>query len=299
MDPYRKKSVIGKVLAKSKDVEEYKNYKFVQSLRKVSGFPDLDIPLKAEYHFRHSGNAGDLIYSLPTMFALAKGKPIHLHLSLGMRGHYGKKPHPLGNLMLNEKMVAMLQPLLLAQKDFATVDILKDQHFDYNLDLIREYPFPLNRGNIARWYFYIFAVNYDLGKAWLQVAPDTSMKDHIVIARSQRYRQPLIDYSFLRKYKKVAFVGVPQELEDMRRMLPDIEYRPVENFLELAQVIAGSRLFIGNQSFPFAIAEALKTKRMLEVYHQSPNVSVEGINGYDFCFQPQFEKLVDRVMGEG
>ena len=288
--------MIGKALAKTKDVEEYKNYKFVQSLRKLTVFPDLNVPLKEEYHFRHSGNSGDLIYSIPTMYALANGKPIHLHLNLGMRGHYGKKPHPLGNLMLNEKMVAMLQPLLLSQKNFATCDIFKDQPLDYNLDLIREYPFPLNRGNIARWYFYIFAVNSDLGRSWLQVQPDLSMKDHIVIARSQRYLQPLIDYSFLTKFKKLAFVGVPQELEDMRRMLPHIEYRPVENFLELAQVIAGSRLFIGNQSFPFAIAEALKVKRMLEVYHQSPNVSVEGINGYDFCFQPQFEKLVSRIL---
>lgn len=290
--------MIGKVVAKSKDVEEYKNYKFVQALRKVAASPDLDLPPKDAYHFRHSGNSGDLIYSLPTMYALANGRPIHLHLNLGMRGHYGKKPHPLGNLMLNEKMVAMLQPLLLAQKDFVTVDILKDQPVDYNLDLIREYPFPLNRGNIARWYFYIFAVNYDLGKPWLHVHPDQSMKDHIVIARSQRYRQPLIDYSFLRKYKKIAFVGVPQEFDDMRQMLPDIEYRPVEDFLQLAQVIAGSKLFIGNQSFPFSIAEALKAKRMLEVYHQSPNVSVEGTDGYDFCFQPQFEKLVARVIGE-
>ena len=290
--------MIGKVLAKSKDVEEYKNYKFVQSLRKVSGFPDLELHSKEAYHFRHSGNSGDLIYSIPTMYALAGGKPIHLHLNLGMRGHYGKKPHPLGNLMLNEKMVAMLQPLLLAQKDFATVDVLKDQTVDYNLDLIREYPFPLNRGNIARWYFYIFAVNYDLGKAWLKVQPDTSMTDYIVVARSQRYRQPLIDYSFLQQYKKIAFVGVPQELEDMRLMLPGIEYRPVENFLELARVIAGSKLFIGNQSFPFSIAEALKTKRILEVYHQSPNVNVEGADGYDFCFQLQFEKLVARALGD-
>ena len=298
MDPYRKKSVIGKVIAKSKDVEEYKNYKFVQSVRRLTQFPNLAVPDKEAYHFKHSGNSGDLIYSIPTMYALAKGKPIHLHLNLGMRGHYGKKPHPLGNLMLNEKMVAMLQPLLMAQKDFASCTVYSQQEIDYDLDLIRSYPFPLNRGNISRWYFYIFAVNADLGKAWLQVRPDQSMSDYIVIARSQRYRQPLIDYSFLKKYRKIAFVGVPQEFKDMQEMLPSIEYRPVEDFLELARVIAGSKLFIGNQSFPFSIAEALKTKRMLEVYHQSPNVNVEGANGYDFCFQPQFEKLVSQLLGE-
>ncbi len=66
----------------------------------------------------------------------------------------------------------------------------------------------------------------------------------------------------------------------------------VSDFLQLAQLIAGSRLFIGNQSLPFAIAEALKVNRLLEVYYKAPNVAVSGRNGYDFCFQQQFEYLV-------
>jgi ADP-heptose:LPS heptosyltransferase len=91
------------------------------------------------------------------------------------------------------------------------------------------------------------------------------------------------------------FVGVEAEYAEMRQQLPKLEYRPVQHFLELAQVIAGSRLFIGNQSFPFAIAEGLKVKRLLEIYHLSPNVNVEGPLGYDFCFQPQFERLVEKL----
>jgi hypothetical protein len=57
-------------------------------------------------------------------------------------------------------------------------------------------------------------------------------------------------------------------------------------------VIAGGRFFIGNQSFPFSIAESLKVKRLLEVYYLAPNVTVYGNKGFDFCAQPQFEKLV-------
>ncbi|MEK7224455.1 MAG: hypothetical protein AAB221_02085, partial [Bacteroidota bacterium] len=61
------------------------------------------------------------------------------------------------------------------------------------------------------------------------------------------------------------------------------------------QVIAGCKFFIGNQSFPFALAEALKVKRALELCFECPNVIPEGENAYDFVYQPQFEKIVRQL----
>jgi ADP-heptose:LPS heptosyltransferase len=78
----------------------------------------------------------------------------------------------------------------------------------------------------------------------------------------------------------------------MKKKIPHLIYRPVRDFLEMASVIAGAKLFIGNQSFPFSLAEALKANRLLEVYFECPNVTVYGENGFDFSFQPQFEKLI-------
>jgi hypothetical protein len=66
----------------------------------------------------------------------------------------------------------------------------------------------------------------------------------------------------------------------------------VSNFLELARVIAGCKFFIGNQSFPFAVAEGLKVPRALELCFECPNVIPEGPQAYDFLYQPQFEKIV-------
>ncbi len=296
MEPFRKRSFVSKLGLKAKSSEAYKNYKFQLAVSRLSEHTRFDIPHKDTYHFKHSGNAGDIIYSLPATYALAAGSAIHYHLAPNAPGHYGKNPHPLGGVMLNETMIGMLQPLLLAQQQIRSCPIYQPgDAIDFDLDLIRRYPFPLSRGNIARWYFYIFAINADLGKPWLQAAPDAGVAEHIVIARSQRYRAPNINYGFLKKFDKLLFVGVEAEWKEMKQMLPQIEYRPVADFLELAQVIAGSRLFIGNQSFPFSIAEGLKVKRLLEVYHLSPNVSVEGVNGFDFCFQPQFEHLVQKL----
>lgn len=295
----KKLSFIEKFVLRQKDYEQYKNYKYELRLSKMNLFTAFDFPVKPDYHFKHSGNAGDIIYSLPAAYAIAKNANIHYHLSLGVKGVYGKSPHPLGNVMMNEKMADMLNPLLTAQPRISSCTVHQaTDDIDVDLDLIRSHPITMGAGSIARWYFYVFAVNADLGKPWLFVQPDASVQGQIVIARSQRYREPGIDYSFLKRYKNLLFVGVEQEWKEMRRMLPQIEHRPVNNFLELAQVISGSKLFIGNQSFPFSIAEGLKVKRLLEVYWRAPNVIPEGSNGFDFYFQPQFEKLVESLATE-
>lgn len=293
----KKLGLVKRLLLKNKDKEQYRNYKFMLALQKAPhlDLQDIDRP---DIHFKHSGNIGDIIYSLPAVFALAKGRNIHLHLHINQKANYGKMRHPLGDVMMTEKMAAMICPLLLAQPSFKTCDVFTDQPIDYDLDIFRAYPFDYKMGHIVRWYFSVFAVTADLTKPWLKAAPDASLNDAIIVARSHRYRMPAIDYSFLNRYPRVVFVGLEEEFRDMKKTILKLEYKPVKDFFELASIIAGGKFFVGNQSFPFAVAEGLKVKRVLEVFYQSPNVIVEGENAYDFCYQPQFEKIVDRMYNE-
>lgn len=277
------------------------NDRFNKKLSLVKKTANLNVIEKDRYSFKHSGNAGDIIYALPAIYALGKDMPIDLYLHLNQPASYSKAfNHPLGSVMLNESMFERLLPLLLSQPRIGSCQVYGLSHsIDYDFDIIRDYPFPLSYGNICRWYFLTFAVNADLGRPWLHVQGRAEVNGYVVIARSQRYRALNIDYSFLAKYDNILFVGLPEEFADMRLMLPKIEYQPINNFLELAEIIAGCKFFIGNQSFPFSIAEALKVKRLLEVYFLAPNVCVEGGNGFDFCYQPQFEKLVEQIYHSG
>lgn len=274
---------------------EKKSQKFIERSNALRiDFPPED---KGTYSFMHSGNAGDIIYALPTIYALADRAEANLYLNLDRPIEYSKirGGHPLGNVLLNHTMFSMLRPLLLSQPQITRCEAYDGQNVDYNLDIFRESPFSLSAGNIARWYFLHFGINADLGKPWLQVEPNPAVSDYIVIARSLGYHSPGIDHSFLKKYGKLLFVGLPEEFDAMKQRVPNLEYHPVSDFLELARIIAGCRFFIGNQSFPFSIAEALKVRRVLEVCYLCPNVIVEGSNGYDFCFQPQFEKIIERL----
>lgn len=138
----------------------------------------------------------------------------------------------------------------------------------------------------------MYPVAYDLNKTWIEAPKENNLSESIVIARSARYNAPCVSYAFLSRYPNVYFVGVEEEYKVMQKQISHLRYLPVKNFLELAGYIAGAKLFIGNQSFPFSLAEAMKVNRLLEMFYEVPNVNVYGTNGFDFCFQPQFEYLV-------
>jgi len=253
-----------------------------------------------EINFSHSGHTGDVIYGMPAMYALAKGRKINLYLRLNQPAtDFTKKMrHPNGNVMLTEKSVELFRPLLSKQPGIHHFGALKDEVVHYDLSLFKAFPFDYRMGSITRYFFLTYGIAGDLWNPWLHVTPNQSFNDAVVVARSSRYRTPKIDYGFLKKYPRVIFVGLPDEFADMQPHIPQMQYQPVNDFLELAEIIAGSRLFIGNQSFPFALAEALKVKRVLEVFYQCPNVMAEGPNGYQFCYQPQFEKIVSDILEE-
>ncbi len=281
------------------DVKQ-KEKRFIDTLRHVPDiFRNEPSPESTEVNFRHSGHAGDLVHAIPAMLALAKGRKINLYLHLNQpAGKYtGNITHPNGPVMFTSKTVELFAPLILSQPQFLTCEAYTDQNIHYDLSEFRQFPFDLRMGSNSRWYLQTFATTCDLGKPWLEVTPDNSYKNAIIVARSSRYRTPLVRYDFLSRYPRVVFVGLPEEYENMREQIPNMEYRPVKNFLELAQTIAGGKLYISNQSLPAAIAEGLKVKRVIELSYLVPTTVVEGPDAYDVVYQPQFERIVANLLG--
>lgn len=310
---FKKRSPLSKLWLKFSDRPKYKTYKWEyqnykateytnfllgsERLTNINAIKNLTDVTK-QLNVSHSGNAGDIIYALPTLKRIYEvtGVRINMYFILGKPLKLSNQlTHPLGNVMLNEAMANMLTPLITQQPYINHCEIYKDQKIHIDLDYFRAGLIRQDRGNIARWCSYITGVSPQLWKSWITVTPLTGFKDAIVIARSSRYRNKVIDYSFLKKYPVLKFVGVKDEFEDMKRTLPNLEWIEVDDFLELAKIIAGCKLFIGNQSFPYAIAEGLKAPRVLEICFDVINVVPEGENGYDFLFQDHFENLVEEL----
>jgi hypothetical protein len=316
MDHSFKPNSLKKTWWKFTDKKKYKLYKLQyaqhDTVDKLKNFasgsklltPDKILEIferKKELNFTHSGNAGDVMYALPVIKQLSEMTGSRLNLLLKINEPMHLSPgfeHPLGNVMINQQMADGIMALLNTQT-YVKCAVYNGEEVDVDLSAFRETGFHLNKGNIARWNFHTTGVFTDLAKPWLAVEPDTTFADTIVIARSSRYNNPFIDYSFLAKYNNLAFVGVESEYLAMKKMVPHIKWVTVENFLQMAKIIAGSKFFIGNQSFPYSIAEALKARRLLEAYFEAPNVIPEGANGYDFFFQKHFEYLVEHYNTTG
>ena len=231
----------------------------------------------------HSGNAGDLIYSLPAMRKASeiKGQKVHLYLHINVAAKYGSLSHPMGNVQMNRKMAEMLVPLLMSTDFIGKCEITEEaQQVDYNFDLFRK--FHNYTGHISQWYFHIYPeltcdlsvpINFDL-------QPGNAAFD-IVLNRTSRYHNPTFDYSILKAYQdRITFVGLPDEYRVISAKLPNIKHYPVNDFYELAQVIQSCNLFIGNQSMAFAIAEQMKHPRIVEICPTAHYVIPTGQRGY-------------------
>ena len=96
-------------------------------------------------------------------------------------------------------------------------------------------------------------------------------------------------------YKNVFFLGLKSEYLELKKDINNLQFYDCKDFLELAMILKNSKIFVGNLSFGYALAEALKIPRLLESGPDFPLVYPNGKNGYDFYHQEHFESLFENL----
>jgi hypothetical protein len=121
-----------------------KESRFVNALGHA---PDLLHPVinGDEVNFSHSGHTGDVIYAMPAMFALAKGRKINLYLRLNQPAtEFTKKMrHPNGNVMLTEKSVHLFARSCLHNPALIYLRHWRMKTVHYDLSIFKPFPFDL------------------------------------------------------------------------------------------------------------------------------------------------------------
>lgn len=209
-------------------------------------------------NFSHSGDLGDIIYSLPTIRACGGG-------NLTLFNFPGRTAHG----MTAEK-VARLKPLLECQDYIGTVQ-WSEVFIDHSLNGFRDH--LRNNGNLADAHLSTHGLDWShRATKWLSVDPSPSVTiKPVIFARSARYRNDNFDWKRIVDYYRdqAGFVGFKDEYDDFCRHFGDVPLVPANDFLELAQVIAGAKLFVGNQSSPLAVAHGLKQNTIMEIHNGS------------------------------
>ena len=220
--------------------------------------------------FNHSGNIGDVLYSLnfAREFAAANGEGrfgINLQKDVPLELQHD---HPCGKVLMNGAACEFLRPLLEFQPYVAGVSVSETPpEGGIDLSLFRRLPLFHSAGDV-RYYYYTLTPSplpKDLASPMLTAPHDARAEGKIVIFRSLRYRNPLVNYQGLKDLAdQMLFVGLPEEHEDFCRTQFPVAYQSVGNALELAGLINSAKLTIGNQCGLFAVAEQLKVPRWLE-----------------------------------
>ena len=111
----------------------------------------------------------------------------------------------------------------------------------------------------------------DSHEPWLKITPDPWSP--IVINRTTRYQNHFFPWEQLVEAfgSEMLFLGHPQEYQDFCDHYGMIGYLPTIDLFKAAEVIAGSELFIGNQSSCNAIAEGLKHRLIQETDLSTPD----------------------------
>ncbi|GAB5099243.1 hypothetical protein [Caballeronia sp. HLA56] len=220
----------------------------------------------------HSGNLGDIVYSLPTCRALDIN-----HLILNVCADPG-----FGGRVLTEGAARALVPLLLAQGFLRRVTIIKsgvpweyaspsDLGVDYILDSFRA-SFTNHRLHLLYAHAVPFNLMVDGAQPWITLdekasKPRIKEEPYIVVSLTSRYRRyghAYYEYLFRDvPADRVFFVGVGNDQIE-RRNIGGTVFQ-TSNFADLASLLANAALFIGNPSFAYALAEGLKVNRLVEV----------------------------------
>ena len=271
---------------------------------------------------RHSVNLGDLIYSLWGLRAASRRYDAKIQLFQWIDRdafYYEGAEHPTKtekgkNVTMNKKMFDMVKPLIESLDFIHSFSIYDCERVAIDLDRCRRMNVNIPYGDIRRWIMYASPdLQADTSEKVLYIDElaaavkperqdeiDEKVKkvmSSILVNRTSRYRNEAIHYGFLQhRPERVYFVGTMEEYAEFQSQVPKAIYLPVQDFLELAILVGVAGLVIGNQSFCFSLAEALKVNRVLEVCSFAPNVIPAGPGGFDFYDQEAFEFIVNDLL---
>lgn len=253
-----------------------------------------DIDKSKVLNFKHSGHCGDIICSLPVVKELAKTRECNFFINVNKKLPSPYFKHPSQKVFVDDRMFYLIKPLLEKQKYINKVAKFNGEKINIDLDLFRDMPINLTF-NSCRWFFHVTGIQIDLSEPYIETDKDSKIQNKVVIHRTFRYRNNMINYKFLQNYNDIFFIGLKNEYEDLKKEVKNLNFYECKDFLDMAQIMNSSKMFIGNSSVGFDLAEALKVPRLLEASPDFPVMQITGKNGFDFYYQPHFEKLFNNL----
>lgn len=215
------------------------------------------------FTFNHSGNLTRLFHSLyfcKDLASLTEEKKFNLNIQNNVIENHK-------NVKIHINIFNKIKPLLNKQEyinDVTLSEKLPENAFD--LTSIDKVNFNNKKGYLAEYYYNLtpFHLPREVWKPVINVKPISKYQNKIIVYINPKYYNLYIDFNKLKKYKKhLIFVNFDNNYNLFKDNFFSIERIKYDNFLELAQYIAGAKGFIGTQGEIFTLAECMKVPRIL------------------------------------
>ncbi len=236
--------------------------------------------------FKHSGDLGDIIYSLPTVKALGGGTML-LDTTGGAADPFIATRQTGGRTRFNQQGYETLRPLLLEQPYIHGVDVWKGESVTHDLNTFRrQFTKSDDRFlNLAAAHLRAFGLDESqIIQPWLTLhSPPKRLDRELIINRTPRHQSKHSWWqAFLPDFiDRAVFIGFEKEHEIFEYTFNcKLPFYAASDALEIAQILVASEQLIGNQSFLMSIAAGLGTCFMQEMYDFAPNCFFERGNAH-------------------
>jgi hypothetical protein len=220
--------------------------------------------------FNHSGNLGDIVFSLhfcKEVMQFKNEEKFDFNIKTNVNCKYSSF-HPYKNVRMTKECAIMLQPLLEYQHYINKVyisDKTPEQCLD--LDLFRKLNLNFSGGDIRSWYYALSSVHLQRNffEKILFSPINKICENKIIVVNTHRYQNIYINYKLLKPFEQyLVFCGTREEYYDFKiKSGVECDHKEFKDFLEFASIVEGSKGLLGNQSGLYSIAECLKCPRIL------------------------------------
>lgn len=207
---------------------------------------------RPDYSGKTYGDLGDILNIIPIARAL------------GSMSLYAQN-NPLCKPILTPERFNAIKSLMDVSPYIKCFEPYAGQHITHDMSTFREggIEWGMNLAQLhAKW------VGVEISEEpWLEVKPDKKYKNKIVVNRSTRHHNILMNWvPILEHYlPDVIFIGLPEEHIQLQNETGlKFPYVKTDDLLHAAQIISASKAFLGNQSSCLNLAIAMGKKYLCE-----------------------------------
>lgn len=218
--------------------------------------------------FTHTGGMEDILYSLYFCRQLGRRyniRKFHFHIQTGD--------------LISQQEVNFLKPLLQSQIPIEILTIgstppkkaINLSRFRTELNNVyfgdkRDIYYQFNSNNLPR--------HFDIENIRLKEPIIEKYKDKLIISINDNIN---LNLKLIEKYRDhLVFIGLQKQYQIFKNKYFNLEYLKVDNMLEAAQYMAGSKGFVGNQNVYYAVTESMKLPRILLTTKQTNITPIGG-----------------------